>query len=362
MVAKKLLNPLVLVVFLASGALANKPERSSGHEQLSGWVTNSVQSLEFGVLLEVEGFASKIGGENQSDILLATVAFDVEAAMNDWLLGHIGLLWEQYSREDDNIDEAYIALGASDDIPFYVVAGRFYQPVGNFESAFISDPFTLELVEMNTESVMAGYGNGWMDFNVGALKGDVQKSDIVVPPAEYEGDSTISDFYASINFKPIEQVTFGAYWLSDLMEGYNQIGIGEEISQQPGYEKDGAAGAFINGYIGLLTLNAEYVSALQGYTLSGGTYVPAALNLEGSVQVHEKVALGLKYGASNDLYAAYDRAILQFGDKFPGQAFGAVISYAFQQYATLAAEYLHVEELDNQDSGDIVTLQLGLTF
>ena len=348
----------VLGLSLASAAFAEKPERPMGHEQIPGWATNTFQSLEFGVLLEVEGFASKIGGESQSDILLATAAFDIEASMNDWLLGHVGLLWEQYSREDDNLDEAYIALGASESIPFYLVAGRFYQPVGNFESVFISDPLTLELAEMNQVSAMVGYENPWLDLNAGAFQGDVKEG----VAAGDGGDSTIDDFYASLSLAPVEQIKLGVYWLSDLMETYNLSRVGEEIANLAGYEKSGGAGAFLNLYLGIFTFNAEYVSALQSYDVAGGSYVPAAFNLEGSVQVHEKVVVGLKFEASDDLYATYDAGALGFGEKLPGRSYGAVAAYAFREHATVAAEYLHAEELDNDASGDMVTVQLSLEF
>lgn len=353
-------NAILMFVtgFIAAGVSAEKPERSSGHEQIPGWATNAIDSLEFGVLLEVEGFASKIGGENASDMVLATLAFDLEAALNEWIRGHIGLLWEQDSREEDNVDEGYIALGASESIPAYLIAGRFYQPVGNFESAFISDPMTLELMEMNRVAGMIGYGNPWIDLNAGAFNGDTKAG---VPPGE-GGDATISDFFASVTLIPSEQVKVGAYWLSDLMETYNYGKIGESIADQPGYEKVGGAGAFANAYLGPVTLNAEYASAVSDYQVAGGSYTPAAFNLEGSVQVHDQVVVGLKYEASNDLSATYDRVLLQFGDKFPGQAYGAVISYDIHKNATLAAEYLHVEELDDDMRGDIVTLQLGMTL
>ncbi|MCK5676759.1 MAG: LbtU family siderophore porin, partial [Verrucomicrobia bacterium] len=311
----------------------------------------------FGALLEVEGYTSKIGGESQSDVLLATVAFDLEAVLNEWLLGHVGLLWEQYSREDDNIDEAYIALGASESIPFYLVAGRFYQPVGNFESAFVSDPLTLALAEMNKVSAMVGYENPWIDLSVGAFNGDVKQG----TPAGDGGDTTLDDFYASLSLTPTEPIKLGIYWLSDLMETYNMSRVGEDIANLAGYEKSGGAGAFLNLYLGRFSLNAEYVSALQGYDVAGGTYVPAAFNLEGSVQVNESVRVGLKFEASDDLYATYDAA-LSFGEKLPGQSYGAVVVYNFHEYATVVVEYLHAEELDNDASGDMVTVQLGLEF
>jgi len=343
---------------LVTGVAAHKPERPRGHEQVPGWATNEFQRLEYGVLLEVEGFSSKMGGENQSDILLATAAFDLEVAVNEWLLGHVGILWEQYSREDDNLDEAYIALGGSSSTPFDFVAGRFYQPFGNFETAFISDPLTLELGEMNQVSAMVGYENAWLDLNLGAFNGDVEKD----VPVDGGGDSTINDFYASAFMVPLEQVKLGVYWLSDLMETYNMSRVGEEIANQPGYEKEGGAGAFINLYLGRVTLNAEYISALNAYQLAGGSYLPAAFNLEGSVQLHEKVVMGLKYEASDDLFSTFNGAVLGFGDKLPGQSYGVVASYEFQQNARIAIEYMRLEELDDDASGNLVTMQLGLAF
>ena len=349
---------LVFILVLVGNSMAEETKHSSGNEQVPSWMTNVFQRLEVDVLLEVEGFASKIGGETQSDIVLATAEFDLEAVMNDWLMGHVGLLWEQYSREDDNLDEAYIALGASESIPFYLVAGRFYQPVGNFESVFISDPMTLELAEMNQVSAMVGYENSWIDLNAGAFRGDVKEG----VAAGDGGDSTIDDFYASLSLTPVEQIKLGVYWFSDLMESYNMSRVGEEIANLAGYEKSGGAGAFLNLYLGVFTFNAEYVSALQGYEVAGGSYVPAAFNLEGSVQVHEKVVVGLKFGASDDLYATYDAATLAFGEKLPCQSYGAVVAYAFHEHATVAAEYLHVEKLDDNARGNMATVQLSLAF
>lgn len=355
---KGLCTGFIVALLLSVNSFAEKPTRSVGEEQLPGWPTNAIKRLEYGILLEVEGFASRSDGASQSDIVVATAAFDLEMAVNDWMLGHLGLLWEQYSRETDNVDEAYLAFGASETIPYYLVAGRFYQPVGNFESVFVSDPLTLELMEMNRTAGMVGFANTWIDVNAGAFNGDTKQG----VPASEGGDATISDFFASVSLTPVEPLKVGAYWLSDLMETYNYGMLGEDIADLPGYETVGAAGIFANVYLGRVTLNAEYSSAVDDYNLAGGRYRPAALNLEGSIQLREVVTVGVKYEDSDDLYAAYDQALAQYGDKFPGRSYGAVIAYQFVEYATVAAEYLHLEELDNDARGDVVTVQLGLEF
>ena len=328
---------------------------------LAAMTEKGTETFEWGLLVETEGFYSKAGGASESDLVLATVEFKLEAALTDWLRGNVGLLWEEDSREDDNLDEGYITLGASESIPFYLVVGRFWQPVGNFESAFISDPLTLELMEINRTAGMIGYGNPWIDVNVGAFKGGTKAGyDVVDGNTNSLSDSTISDFYASVAFTPAEQVQCGAYWLSDLMETYNYGSVGGLISDQPGYEKVGGAGVYVNLYLGRFTFNAEFASALDVYRLDGWEYTPAAYNFEGSYLINDQVVVGLKYEGSEELYAGFSRTILEVSEKYPGQAYGAVISYGFHEKASVAAEYLRVEELDNDTNGHIFTVQLAL--
>lgn len=352
---KRRITGISTVLVLAGNVLAQMPMRPLGHEQISAFTTNAYQQLEYGALLEVEGFASRIAGENESDIVLATVAFDVETALNDWIRGHLGLLWEEDSREEENVDEGFIMLGASENVPFYLVAGRFYQPVGNFESAFVSDPLTLELIEMNRTAGMIGYAHDCLAVNAGVFQGDTKTG---VGPGE-GGDSTLSDFFAAATLSPVKELEFGAYWLSDLFETYNYGSIGDQVADQPGYQKIGAAGAFLNACLGCVTLNAEYVCALNDYNLAGGRYLPAAFNLEASAEVTEQVTVGIKYEGSDDLYAAYDRTLASFGDKFPGQSYGVVVAYAFCENAAVATEYLRLEELAGDETGDLVTIQLA---
>lgn len=328
--------------------------KDDGAEQLKSDFADiaaiGLESIEWGLLMEAEGFYAESGGDNDSDLTLATVEFVLHAAVNDWIHGHLGLLWEEDDTENDNLDEGYIELGGSEDHPYYLIAGRFYLPFGNFKSAFISDPLTLELAEINQSSAMVGVGNEWIDLNAGAFKGDVEEGE--------EEDDTISDFYASITFSPSDYFQCGAYWLSDLMETDTQSDFGDVVAQLDGYDKQGGAGAFVNVFVGPFMFNAEYVSALDSYDVVGGSYVPMAFNLEASMQVSEKWRTGLTFQGSDDLYAAHEDDA--FGDKYPGQAYGAVVSYGLHEYVTVSAEYLHLEDLDDDEDGDLVTLQLAL--
>jgi len=344
---------LMLTAAVTAVSLNGFAQQEEVAEQGGAMAARAVETFEWGLLVEAEGGYAKVGGESESDIILATMEFRLEAALTDWLRGNLGLLWEEDSREDDNVDEGFITLGASESIPYYLVIGRFWQPVGSFESAFISDPLTLELMEMNQTAAMIGYGNSWVDANVGAFKGDT-KAGIL------DGDTTVSDGFASVAFTPADPVQCGAYWLSDMMETYNYGSVGGLISDQPGYEKVGGAGAYLNLYLGRFTIYAEFASALDAYKLGGEEYTPAAYNLEGSYQVNDQVVVGIKYESSEDLYAGYNRTLSAVGDKYPGQAYGTVVSYGFHENASVAAEYLRVEELDDDANGHLFTVQLAL--
>ncbi len=350
------IKTLAILLTLVSGPVWADEATESRAAKLSNLAQTGLQSLEWGLLLETEGYYARVDGANESDLVMATVEFKLEAAVTEWLRGNVGLLWEQYSREDDNVDEAFITLGASESIPFYLVAGRFYQPVGNFESAFISDPLTLELMEMNRAAGMVGFANNWIDLNAGAFNGDTKAG----VGAGEGGDAILSDFFASAAVTPADFVSVGAYWLSDMMETYNYGQLGDQIATEPGYEKVGGAGVFANVYLGPFTLNAEFASALDDYALADGRYRPAAFNVEGSARLTDQIRMGLKYEASNDLYAAYDQALLKFGEKFPGRAYGAVVAYEFHENAAVGVEYLRVEELDEDARGDVFTIQLAL--
>ncbi len=324
----------VLAIWLLAGTYvaAARVDEMSDAEQLKQWAHAGLDSLEWGLLLEAEGAYAETGGDSGSDLVLATVEFTMDAAVNDWLSGHVGLLWEEDDTEENNLDEAFITVGNA----FYAQAGRFYLPVGNFESAFLSDPLTLELAEINKSSVMVGYANEWFDVSVGAFKGDVDGG---------ATNTVIEDCYAAINFAPSEMVQLGAYYLSDILETDTLSESG--FSMEADYEKQGGAGAYLNVFVGPAMFNAELVTALD--EVSAGK-TPMAYNLEASVGFMNDWTAGIKYEESEDidLYEA---------------GCGAVIFYGFHENAAVGLEYMRLQPEDkSEDDTDLVTVQLTLEF
>jgi len=295
---------------------------------------NILNKLEASALIEVEGFAAKSGGESESDLTLATVELTLDAEIVEGITGHLGLLWEEDDTETQNLDEGYITFGATEAIPFYAKAGKMYLPFGNFESAFIGDPLTLEMAEINESAGLIGYGNDWVDVNAGAFNGN--------------GDDTVKNAFASITFTPVENLVFGAYWLSNLLE--------TDGFETNAFESVGGAGAFVNARLGSVSFNAEVVTALEEITTGTSERLPATYNIEASMPIIEKLSAGVKFEGSNDFAANV------IGDKFADWQTGFVVSYAFNEHVTLSGEVLHADGfgLDEDKSSDRATFQIAM--
>lgn len=305
-----------------------------------------LKKLDVGFLMEVEGFAAKSGDVSESDITLATVELTVDADVVDGVAAHLGLLWEEDNTEENILDEGYVTFGVTETIPFYAKVGKMYLPFGNFESAFISNPLTLELAEINQSAVLGGFGVSWVDMNVGAFNGDFEAG---------ADDNTIDDAFASVAFTVGDGIVVGAYWLSDLLEtdGF------EDFAGAIAYETIGGAGAFLNVQLGPVSLNAEYVSALEKLDPLAGGLLPSAYNIEASMPIVEKLSAGVKLEGSDDFYSEFAGTP---NGKWADWQMGFVVSCEFNEHVTLSGEYLHADGLDNDESGDTATMQIALVF
>lgn len=343
-----LIHSFAALLVLAGNAVAVEthshphpgPVKMHGHAVSQDFLNK----LDVGFLMELETFAAKSGDVSESDIALATVELTADANVTDSVALHLGLLWEEDGSEENILDEGHVTWGATDAIPFYATAGRMYLPFGNFESAFISDPLTLELAEINQSAVLVGYGNSWVDLNAGVFNGDFES-----------GDNSVDDAFASVAFTPFESVVFGIYWLSDILDADGFEGFVDSATNYA-YEASGGAGVFLNAWIGPVSLNAEYVAAIEELDLPGGGQTPSAYNVEASMPVVEKVTVGVKFEGSDDFYSELGAG------KWADWQTGFVVSYGLSHHITLSGEVLHADGLDDGESGDRATMQMALVF
>ena len=289
----------------------------------------------------------------ESDIALATVELGIDMDFYEYLKGHLVFLWQEDDTEPVDLDEGTITLGGIEDFPFYLTAGKLYVPFGMFNSHFISDPLTLELGETRESAALIGCANDQFDLSLGVFNGDID---------ETGKDNKIESFVAAAVFTPPAEmledlgISLGVSYISNIADSN---GLGDDISGS-GVEtvKDyvGGLSAFLSASYNALTLEAEYLGALDKFEAgelsfdNGRKVEPKAWNFELAYAITEKWEAAIKYEGSEDLW-----------DFLPEKQYGAVLSYNLFENTTVSIEYLH-GEYENKDEQDLVTTQLAMEF
>jgi len=301
-------------------------------------------------LLEVEAYyANANGGDNESDISLATAELSLEATLNENIGGHLILLYEEEDGEDEDIavDEGVISLSCSK--PLFgqtpsLHAGKMYLPFGMFNSAMISDPLTLELGETQNTALLLAFESDLWTAKSGVFNGDVD---------EMGDNDHIDSWVAALEFFPDEMFNFGASYLSDLAESDADLVTDDNLYVG---EVDGVS-VFVSIAYGPFGFDAEYLTALddfdQGIVAAGEDLTgkrPAAWNLELSWLPTERLQLAARYEQAHDYQSDVHR-------------YGVTASYGFFDHVIVALEYLHADaKAVENDPLHVVTGQLALEF
>ena len=332
-----------------------KEKKTPGH------ATGISDMLSIGGLVEIEGayVDSELDKVTEADMVLATVELAIDADLSESVKGHILLLFEEGDTELD-VDEGTITLTA----PYGLTTtlGKFYLPFGMFNSHFITDPQTLELGEINESAVMFGYATGPLEVSVGAFNGDVHKGF-----AEGSDDENIEDWFASVTVTPSENITFGVSYISDIADtDFEIMAVYKEEDGRPAdewhaYVNDedvDAISAFISATFGPITIDAEYLGALDNFEVldldvdgDGKGDEPTTFNLEVAFAVSDRLEVAAKVEGNDEFF------------DLPDEVFGVAASYELFEHTALTVEWL-TGEWDNV-AGDEVTVvgaQLGIEF
>jgi hypothetical protein len=313
------------------------------------------------------------GTENtrDSDIVLATAELGIDIDFHKYARGHVLFLWEEDETEPVDLDEGTITLGGTEDFPFFLIAGKFYVPFGNFNSHFITEPLTLELGETRESSVLIGFASDIIELNVGAFNGNVSQS---------RTHDKINSFYASANVTiPSEwlrgvELSGGVSYINNIADSDNLQDLVNPLLGGRIDDLEPGLGAWLSATYRMFTLELEYIGALgdfrAGELVFDGSHLgkrsaPKAWNVELAVSPMERLELAVRYGGSDEIRGGIDPAIAAAGlplEAFiPKTQYGAVASYNIWGPITVSLEYLH-NIFQNVDKQHIITGQLAAKF
>ena len=314
--------------------------------------------------IEIEAGQTKgYEDEDESDITLATVELGIDVDLNDWITGHILLLWEEDDTESVDLDEGTITLGNLDKFPLYLTAGKMYVPFGNFESSMISDPLTLEIAETRESALLVGFEQEGFSASIYAFNGDIDE----------DGDDNEVKCYGANAGYGFENddigLDIGIGWMNSIADS---DGIGDALEDENAtlddYEAGIAAHAVLT--VGHLYLIGEYIAALDDIDYNAyddsGAFLdtdsmdkPKAWNIEAGYTMDvqgRETTFAIAYQGTDDMWGA-----------LPEEKYLVSAGVALAENVGLAVEYAHAEDYDEDDGGTdddekTITVQLSLEF
>ncbi len=314
--------------------------------------------ITFSGTIEVDALWSEdVAGESSSDIALATATLGVEARLASWAEATLALDWDD---EEDKVtvDEAFITLGKSDDMPAYLSVGRLYLPFGNFTTKMLQDPFTLTLGEIQASSLVGGVTFKGFSAAIFAYNGMNEGGD----------DDDIKGFGGMVGYEfQGDDLSFtgGVAMASNIADSggiddaFSEAGLDEIKEHVPGLALYGGA------TIGPVSVFAEYVGALDSFAAGELAFAdagaqPAAITVEAAYTIellqHETVfAAGYQWS---------DEAIAL---GLPEQRVLASAGVALIEGLRVIGEYYHDWDYSSEDGGsdgdaDGITLRLAYEF
>jgi hypothetical protein len=327
-------------------------------------VNDFLERVEISGLIEVEGYAASRGSGNNnrdsSDITLATVELEIDARINEWVSGHLLLLYEEDDTEDFTVDEGIITIGNTAKFPFYLSAGKMYVPFGNFESNMIQDPLTLELGESRESAVQIGFEAAGFYGSIYAFNGDVGETD---------DNNKVDNYGANLGFTferdqcnldigvgYINNIT-DADTMTDALDGFTAGG--KDFTED--YVSGFASHLIIN--MGPFQLIGEYVGAVEEYTageMGTKSVRPESWNIEAAFTqelLGKETTFALAYQGTHDSLAI----------ELPENRYMGAIGINILENTALKIEYMHDVDYGKHEGGtdqrnDTVSAQVAITF
>ena len=309
--------------------------------------------------LDAEGvYRHPDAGDNTSGGGVAEAVLGVEAAINDWIGGEVGLLHETVNIGLDDgedgtstvVDVATLMIGAPEG-SWSFAAGRQYAPFGVFATNLISDPLTLELGEANDLVLQFGLSSGGLH---GSIFG-------------FYGDNDQNGGYGAVTGYSLErrEIEFGLHlsYISDIGASDNLQGVIAE-SRDVNENVPGWIASTELGYKGI-SLIGEYLASRERFAVHEVAFVgrgaqPSSWLLEAACDVST-------VGKKATVVASYQGTGEALALELPARRLLAGVSVELTEWFTPAIEWARDEDYASKDGGSgeqtsTITVQFSAKF
>ncbi|MEW5912897.1 MAG: LbtU family siderophore porin [Thermodesulfobacteriota bacterium] len=338
------------------GSVKASREAETRAKPAEGMVSEAGKKLTVHGAVKLEGVYSRTrpsSGPSQSDsrFQVRTAEIFFTGQINPYVKGVLHFLYEE-GDSGVQMDEAFVEIGRTGDMPFYALAGRIYPAVGLFETYLVTDPITKLVFETRQTALELGYVGRWFLASLGGYNASVHE-------ASDGGDSSLNSYYLRAGLVTPEgalgglKLRVGAAYTSNIADSKFLT------DQVPGQRLSSLVSALsfnVSASYGKWAFTGEYITAGEfgdgelSFAPAGTKPQPHAFNLELAFMPWDKWTFAVRYEGSGDMYAEQ-----------PERAWGGAVTWQFLPDTTLAVEYMRGEFMDG-GTRDLVTTQIGVAF
>lgn len=239
--------------------------------------------FHLGGLLNLDAFDEtkpefgKNGQSRRDDLSIATTKLNIDADVNDWVNGHVGLFYSdtdsRYYRANDvstdgiRVDEAYAKIANFNTSPFYLQAGQQYLPFGHYDLYPITKTLTQELSETRDVSGVVGF------VDKSGFSGSLYTLD-GLKRTNHSNHDSLSNYGAALDFSDLNHVVTYDVGLDYLN---NMIDVGEisfNLANSTYVRRVGAIAAYGEVAQGPFSFGVDYVTALTRFSTTDLSWQP----------------------------------------------------------------------------------------
>ena len=303
----------------------------------------SENKLKIGGTVEIEATNNEsfTADTTSSDLALAKATLYFEAQPHEMLQTYIAGVFNDGTASID-LDEGWVKVGETDDVPAYVKAGSFVVPFGAFNTNMLADPLGLTLAETSEAPVQVGYSVGGLSGSVFAFNGDTQEIG--------EGDH-FNKFGANLAYSTEvsgASLDLGLSYINAIGESDTIEGAMASATAMSG---DNVSGIGLNAMVtsGPFTAIFEYIAATDDFdsgdvAFNGNNAQPEAYQFEVGYTtslLEKELVLAATYQTSEESQA------LGIAEK----QYGVAATYSYLPGLDIGVEFMHQEDYSSSDGG-----------
>ena len=316
--------------------------------QSSGGEASSLVSenkLKIGGTLEIEATNTdtfSADDSDTSDLSLAKATLYFEAEPHEMVNTYIAGVFKEANGSGIDLDEAWVKVGETDDMPAYLKAGNFIVPFGAFNTNMLADPLGLSLAETAEFPAQLGYSVGDISGSVYVFNGDTQEIG--------EGDH-LNRVGANLAYSTSisgASIDLGLSYINAMGETDTISGALGSATAMSG---DNPGGFGVNAMLqsGPITGIFEYITAIDDFdsgdvAFNGANAQPAAYQFEigYTTELNEKeLVLAATYQYTEESQAL----------SLAEEQYGVAAVYSFLPGVSIGLEYMHQEDYSSTDGG-----------